>query len=59
MESDMQNLIWIALVLIVIWAVARLVAGVAGVLLNLLWIAAIVLLLIWLFGVITGSGARA
>lgn len=54
----MQSLIWIAIVLVVIWVVARLVAGVAGVLLNLLWIIAIILLIVWLFNLVTGgSGA--
>lgn len=52
----MHNLIWIAIVLVVIWVIARLVAGVAGILLNLLWIVAIILLALWLWGVLTGSG---
>lgn len=55
----MPYLLWIAVALAVIWLVARVVAGVAGALLNLLWIVAIVLFAIWLFGVITGSGKRA
>jgi energy-coupling factor transporter transmembrane protein EcfT len=40
--------------LIVIWAVARIVGFVAGAMLNLLWIVALVLLVIWLIGFITG-----
>jgi hypothetical protein len=51
----MRHLIWIALALVVIWAVARLIAGIAGVLLNLLWILAIIAFVIWLFGVLTGK----
>lgn len=51
----MNYLIWIAIALVVIWAIARLVAGVAGVLLNLLWIAAIIIFAIWLLGVVTGG----
>jgi hypothetical protein len=50
----MRNLIWVAVALIVIWAVARLIAGVAGLLLNLLWILAIIAFVIWLFGILTG-----
>jgi hypothetical protein len=50
----MRHLIWIALVLVVIWVIARIIAGVAGALLNLLWIAAIIVAVIWLFGVVTG-----
>ncbi|HEX5521728.1 MAG TPA: hypothetical protein VFX29_08510 [Longimicrobiaceae bacterium] len=50
----MRSLIWIAILLVVIWVVARLVGFVAGALLNLLWIVALVLFVIWLFGVITG-----
>jgi hypothetical protein len=50
----MRNLIWIAIALIVIWAVARLIAGIAGALLNLLWILAIIAFVVWLFGIVTG-----
>lgn len=41
-------LIWIAILLIVIWIVARLVLAITSFALHLLWIAAIVLFLIWL-----------
>jgi hypothetical protein len=54
-DWKMRHLIWIALALVVIWAVARLIAGIAGVLLNLLWILAIIAFVIWLFGVLTGK----
>jgi hypothetical protein len=50
----MRHLIWIAILLVVIWVIARLIAGIAGALLNLLWIVAIVVFVIWLFGVVTG-----
>jgi hypothetical protein len=50
----MRHLIWIALALVVIWVVARVIAGIAGALLNLLWILAIVAFVVWLFGVLTG-----
>ena len=50
----MRTLLWLAILLVVIWVVARLVGFVAGALLNLLWIAALVLLAIWLFRLVTG-----
>ncbi len=50
----MRALLYIAILLIIIWVVAELVGFVAGALLNLLWIVALVLLVIWLFGLITG-----
>jgi hypothetical protein len=56
----MRHLIWIAIALVVIWVVARVIAGIASVLLNLLWIVAIIAFVVWLFGVVTGrsrSGA--
>jgi hypothetical protein len=50
----MRSLIYIAILLIVIWVVARIVAGVASALLNILWIVALIMLVIWLFGLVTG-----
>jgi hypothetical protein len=50
----MRSLIYIAVLLVIIWAVARLVAGVASALLNILWIVALVMLVIWLIGLVTG-----
>jgi hypothetical protein len=44
----MNNLLYVAIVLIVVWVVARVVGFVAGALLNLLWILAIVLFVVWL-----------
>jgi hypothetical protein len=58
-ETVMRNLIWIALALVVIWVVARLIAGIAGMLLNLLWILAIIVFVVWLYGVLTGKGSEA
>jgi hypothetical protein len=51
----MRHLIWIAIALVVIWVVARVIAGIAGVLLNLLWILAIIAFVVWLFGMLTGK----
>lgn len=44
----MNNLLYFAIVLIVIWVIARVVGFVAGALLNLLWILAIILIIVWL-----------
>ncbi len=50
----MRSLLYIAILLVVIWVIARVVGFVAGAMLNLLWIVALILLVIWLFGLITG-----
>ena len=52
----MRSLLWIAIALVVNWLIAKVVAGVAGALLNLLWIAAIIFGIIWLIGHFTGRG---
>lgn len=44
----MNNLLWIAIVLILLWVVASVTKFVVGAMLHLLWIVAIVLLVIWL-----------
>lgn len=46
---NIDNLLWVAGLLIVIWVVAALTKVVVGVLLNLLWIAALIMLAIWAF----------
>lgn len=51
----MRTLLWIAVLLVVVWVIARLIAGIASVLLNLLWIAALVLLVVWLIGKFRGG----
>ncbi len=43
-----HTLIWLAVVLVVIWIVARVVLALTSLALHLLWIAAIILGLIWL-----------
>jgi hypothetical protein len=55
----MRHLIWIALLLVIIWVIARVVAGIAGALLNILWIIAIIVFVVWLFNVLTGRNRRA
>jgi|GEM_PF-2005400 len=50
----MRSLIYIAVLLVIIWVVARVIAGVASAMLNILWIVALIMLVIWLFGMVTG-----
>jgi hypothetical protein len=50
----MHFLLWIAILLFVLWIAARVIGFVAGVALNLLWIVALVLLVMWLFSFISG-----
>lgn len=44
----------LAILLAVLWIVARLVLALSGVFLHILWIAALVFFAIWLFGALTG-----
>ena len=46
---NVNNLLWIAVVLLVIWVIAAFTKFVAGALLNLLWVAALILLAVWAF----------
>ncbi|CAN5801231.1 hypothetical protein BH20GEM3_BH20GEM3_10940 [soil metagenome] len=48
--------LWIALLLVAIWIAARVIGFMAGAMLNLLWIAAIIFAVIWLIGQFTGRG---
>jgi hypothetical protein len=48
--------LWIALLLVAIWIAARVTTFVTGMMLNLLWIAAIIFAVIWLIGQFTGRG---
>jgi len=47
-----HSLLWIAVVLIVIWVIARLTLAVTSLALHILWIAALILIIIWLIGLI-------
>jgi len=44
----MNNLLYLAVLLVIIWIVARVVGFVAGALLHLLWVVAIILVIVWL-----------
>lgn len=50
----MNNIIYIAIVLVVLWLVLRLALALTSGLLHLLWIAALVMLAIWLWNKFTG-----
>jgi hypothetical protein len=45
-----HSLLWIAILLLVIWVVARVVLAVTSVALHLLWIVAVIAAVIWLIG---------
>lgn len=46
---NFNNLLWIAGLLLVLWVVASVTKFVVGALLHLLWIAALVLLVVWAY----------
>ena len=45
----MNWVLWLAVVLVVLWVMARVLGFVLGAALHLLWIIALVLLAVWLF----------
>lgn len=44
----MNSLVWFAILLIIIWVVARVFLAVTSVMLHLLWIVGVILFIIWL-----------
>jgi len=50
----MSWLLWVAIILVVLWVLAEVLGFVLGAALHLLWIAAIVLFVLWLFRKIRG-----
>jgi Flp pilus assembly protein TadB len=53
--SDMKHaLIFIAIVLVIIWVIARVTLAVTSVALHVLWIVAIILAVVWLIGRLKG-----
>lgn len=46
---NLNNLLWIAGLLLVLWVIAAVTKAVVGALLHLLWIAALVLLVVWAY----------
>ncbi|HEX9424507.1 MAG TPA: hypothetical protein VF899_14815 [Pyrinomonadaceae bacterium] len=47
-----HSLLWIAVLLIVIWVIARLTLAVTSLALHILWIVAVIMIVIWLIGLI-------
>ena len=45
----MHSLLWLGIVLVVLWLVLRFVFAVAGFFFNLLWIAALIMIALWLW----------
>ena len=55
----MRNaLIWIAIVLVIVWVLARITLAVTSLALHLLWIAAVVMTIVWIVGRFTGKSDR-
>jgi len=52
----MHGLLILAVLLVIAWVVLRVALAVTGAFLHLLWIAAVVLAVVWLLGVLSGKG---
>jgi hypothetical protein len=51
----MNALVWLAIVLVVTWLILRVALALTSGILHLLWIAAIVMFVLWLFGKLRGA----
>lgn len=51
-----HTLLWLAIVLVIAWVVLRLAVAVTGFALHLLWIAGLVLFVMWLINFVRGRG---
>jgi hypothetical protein len=51
-----HSLVWIAVLLIVIWVLARVVLAVTSVALHLLWVVAIIAAIVWVYRRVTRRG---
>lgn len=51
--GSMNALLWLAVILMLLWAVIRMAFAVTGIFLHLLWIAALIVFLIWIFKKLT------
>jgi hypothetical protein len=51
----MNPLLWLAIVVVIAWIVLRLALAVTSGLLHLLWIAAIIMLIVWIVGKVRGK----
>ncbi|MBA3882271.1 MAG: hydrophobic protein [Chthoniobacterales bacterium] len=43
-----HSLLWVAILLVIIWVVARVVLAVTSIALHLLWVLAVIAIVIWL-----------
>jgi hypothetical protein len=55
-ESVKHSLVWIAILLVVIWVLARVVLAVTSVALHLLWVVAIIAAIVWVYRRVTDRG---
>ena len=53
LRSMKHSLLWIAVLLIVIWVIARLTLAITSLALHILWIVAVIMIIIWLIALIT------
>jgi hypothetical protein len=51
----MNPLLWLAIVVVIAWIVLRLALAVTSGVLHLLWIAAIIMLIVWIVGKVRGK----
>jgi len=52
----MNVLVWLAVVLLIAWLVLKLALAATSGLLHLLWIAAVIMFVMWLIGKVRGPG---
>ena len=50
----MNSLVYLAIVLVILWVVARVFLAVTGAMLHLLWIVAVIFFVIWIFKRVAG-----
>lgn len=55
--SGMKSLLVIAIFLMILWLILRVALAITGVALHLLWVAAVILAVLWLFGKLRGSAS--
>ena len=56
-KKGMSKLLSLAVLLLIIWVILKVALAVTGAFLHLLWIAAIVLFVLWVVGKLRGSKA--
>jgi len=53
----MNSLVWFAVVLIIAWVILRVILAVTSLALHVLWVAAVVMLIVWVIRKIRGRAA--